>query len=341
MAQQDTEAQERNNYLRKESRVQAGVDAFKAIAAEWDGEPAEEHTQDMPSPVAVQAETAKAPEAKKAPDADESGLAAIARAEARARDLFDRRESELKAREEKMAAALEQIEEINRLKKKWREDPIAVNKVLAGEDFDQDSFTARVYASLPDADEELKSSSKYESLEARLERMEAENKEYRDQIERQQQDRQMSEYRNQYVANAKEYIGGDSGQKDNEYVAAYFAENPQSALSDVITMAARVGESEGREVKPDEAVKLLNEQLSKAFGPMVQRMLKSRTEVTTKSAPQRTPADLRTLRNSASASTNQSSARSEQRSKMTRHDRVNAGLAWARANELELKLGDE
>jgi len=341
MAEQDTEAQEQRNYIRKEARVNAGVEAFKAMAAEWDSESSTvEPTQDMPL-VTTPPAPAAADAATKAAEPEDTSLAAIARAEARARDLFDRREKELKEKEEKIAAALEKVEELNRLKQRWREDPIAVNKVLAGDDFDQDSFTARVYASLPDADETVKTSSKYESIEARLERMERENKEYREQIERQQQERQMHEYRDRYVSTAKEYLGSEPAQKEHDFVSAYFAENPQAAMSDVVMMAARTGEAEGREVTPEEAVKLLNNQLSKAFGPMVQRLLKTKSEGKPTSAPQRTQADTRTLRNSAGTLTSPRSARADQRQKMTRHDRVNAGLAWARANELELKLGDD
>lgn len=309
------------NYQSKIDRNATGLEALQGIFANIDAE-------DAPAPEVVVPPT---PEAAAPAEPTDPALAVIANAEARSRGLLDQREAELNKREESIGDRMSKIEEFDQLRSRFMEDPVAVARELSGGSKSPEELAAMFYSALPDIDEEIKSNGQMDGIQARLDRMEKENQEYRAKEVEATQHRERQTFRDSYVGEIRSYLSSEdtTASDDLTFVNAYYAANPDAATADVFTLAGQMAQERGKGplVRAPEVAQKLNETLSQVFGPMIEAMVKAKTEGNTPTAPVRHPADNRTLSNSASAPTTLPTNK-----KMTRQERLRHATAWANAN---------
>ena len=308
------------------NRTQAGVEFLRGQFEEVDAGDEVTPDEQVAEPKGVVA-TAPAPTNGEA----DSGMAAVARAEARGRELFDKREKELEAKEQKLSESMAKIEQFEQLRSRARENPLAVVQELAGPGTNAEDLVGTMYSSLAGVEGEARTSGEVDSLKARLDRMEKENSEYREQAAKTQQQKEQDTFQRDYLGQISGFLGSEETGKDDDlsYVAAYYAGSPDSAKVDVFNMAGQLAAQnpEGPLIRPDEAARKLNEHLSKVFGPMVKVLLEKQSEGKTQAAPVSPPADNRTLTNAASQITQPNTKR-----QMTRQERTQRATAWAKQN---------
>ncbi len=261
--------------------------------------------------------------------ADDHGLAAIARAEARARESYDTQSADLSAKMAEMKAMQAKIAEFEQLQSRFNEDPIAVARELAGGDISAEDLAGRFYSAIPGVEDD---GNDLQGLKARLDRVELENKEYQTQAQQRDTERAQMEFQRDYTGKIQSFMGTDEtqGNSDLDYVNAYFDTSPKDAMNDMWSFAGKMAGADpnGPLVKPADVAQSLNDHLKRAFGPMVEKLLQgSAPEVITPPAETRPPADNRTLMNSSSVT-----SQPERQKGLSAQERYARGVAWAKSN---------
>lgn len=304
----------------KEDRLKAGTEFLaQAYAAEApEAVPADTNSSGGAPP----AEAAPATGATSTPS---DGLAAIARAEARSREMYEKQKAELLELRQQVDGKHKDISDkeskLEDRRRKFREAPLEAARELLGEDATDDDIIGLFYGSLP---VDGKPGNTEHKLLARLDRIEKENAEYKKSIEAREREQSDRAFQERYRGDLTSYMSKPDDGLD--YLSAYYASHPQDTVQSLFKTAVDMASAnpEGELVKPAEVAKNLNGTLEKMLAPVVEALMKKQGK--SRSAPERT-ADGRTLTNSASPRTSP-----ESNKPVSRQERYERAVAWAKVN---------